>query len=130
MGAHAAELKAMLAIGWTTDELNQRVTATPLILAQKPSTVVSDIRKLQAHSVSSTQALNVFVSFPSIAGYDWSSSANKEKLTYLRHVLQLSQAELASRPKLLGTSLAGKIAPCSDFYMPARVSVQIQVLKS
>ncbi|KAL3146997.1 hypothetical protein ABBQ38_014964 [Trebouxia sp. C0009 RCD-2024] len=113
MRAHAAVLKAML--GWTTEELNQRVTANPLILVRKPSTVVSNIQKLQAHSFSSTQALHVFASLPGIAGYDWSSSANKQRLTYLGHVLQLSQAELTSRPPLLGTSLAGKIGPCSEF---------------
>ncbi|KAL3162590.1 hypothetical protein ABBQ38_008639 [Trebouxia sp. C0009 RCD-2024] len=113
MKTRAAELRAML--GWTKDELNQGVNAHPRILTYKPSTVASNMQKLQAHSFSSTQALTVFASFPSMAGYDWSSSANKEKLTYLRHVLQLSQAELASRPWLLSTSLARKIGPRSEF---------------
>ncbi|KAL3162606.1 hypothetical protein ABBQ38_008653 [Trebouxia sp. C0009 RCD-2024] len=111
--ARAAELKAML--GWTKDELDQRVTANPVILTQKPSTVASNMQKLQAHSFSSAQALHVFSSLPGIVGYDWSSSANREKLMYLRHVLQLSQAELSSRPKLLSTSLAIKIGPRSEF---------------
>ncbi|KAL3162617.1 hypothetical protein ABBQ38_008664 [Trebouxia sp. C0009 RCD-2024] len=113
MKARAAELKTML--GWTNDELDQRVTTNPVILTQNPSTVASNMQKLQAHSFSSTQAVNVFASSPSIAGYDWSSSANKEKLTYLRHVLQLSQAELTSRPVMLSTSLARRIGPRSEF---------------
>ncbi|KAL3162619.1 hypothetical protein ABBQ38_008666 [Trebouxia sp. C0009 RCD-2024] len=113
MEVRAAQLRALL--GWTKEELDQSVTANPVILTQKPSTVASNMQKLQAHSFSSTQVLNVFASAPNIAGYDWSSSANKEKLTYLRHVLQLSQAELTSRPWLLGTSLAGKIGPRSEF---------------
>ncbi|KAL3162664.1 hypothetical protein ABBQ38_008709 [Trebouxia sp. C0009 RCD-2024] len=113
MKACAAELKALL--GWTTDELDERVTAYPMILTQKPSTVASNMQKLQAHSFSSTQVLNVFASCPSIAGYDWSSNANKEKLMYLRDVLELSQAELSSRPVLLSTSLARKIGPRSEF---------------
>ncbi|KAL3162569.1 hypothetical protein ABBQ38_008622 [Trebouxia sp. C0009 RCD-2024] len=113
MRARAADLRALL--GWTEDELNQWVTAHPLILTLRPSTVASNIQKLQAHSFSSTQALHVFATRPSIAGYDWSSSANKEKLTYLRHVLQLSHVELTSSPPLLSTSLALKIGPRSEF---------------
>ncbi|KAL3162600.1 hypothetical protein ABBQ38_008648 [Trebouxia sp. C0009 RCD-2024] len=88
MKARAAELKAML--GWTENKLNQGVTANPMILTKKPSTVVSNMHKLQAHSFSSTQALNVFASSPAIAGYDWSSSANREKLMYLRSLSQTS----------------------------------------
>ncbi|KAL3162594.1 hypothetical protein ABBQ38_008642 [Trebouxia sp. C0009 RCD-2024] len=113
MKTRAAELRAML--GWTKDELKQVVNAHPKILTKKPSTVASNMQKLQAHSFSSAQAVHVYASSPSIAGYDWSSSANREKLMYLRHVLQLSQAEISSRPVLLSTSLAQKIGPRSEF---------------
>ncbi|KAL3162593.1 hypothetical protein ABBQ38_008641 [Trebouxia sp. C0009 RCD-2024] len=113
MKARAAELRALL--GWTEDELNQGVTTNPMVLTLRPSTVASNMHKLQAHGFSSTQAMYVFASCPSTTGYDWSSNANREKLTYLRHVLQLSLAELTSRPVLLSTSLARKIGPRSEF---------------
>ncbi|KAL3162610.1 hypothetical protein ABBQ38_008657 [Trebouxia sp. C0009 RCD-2024] len=129
MRARAVELKAML--GWTENELNQGVTANPMILTKKPFTVVSNIQKLQAHSFSSAQALHVRASRPSIAGYDWSSTANKEKLTYLRHVLQLSQAELSSRPELLGASLARIIGPRSEFlYACKRINLDTSLAVS
>ena len=113
MRARAAELKAML--GWTKDELNQRVNADPLILSRKPSTVGSNIRKLQAHNFSSAQVLNMYVSNPTMAGYDWGTTSNMEKLMYLTLILQLSKEELASKPLLLRTSLQCKIGPRSEF---------------
>ncbi|KAL3162615.1 hypothetical protein ABBQ38_008662 [Trebouxia sp. C0009 RCD-2024] len=113
MKARAAELRALL--GWTEDELNQGVTRHPMILTLRPSTVASNMQKLQAHSFSSIQAMNVFALCPVTTGYDWSSTANKEKLMYLRHVLQLSQAKLTSRPQLLCASLARIIGPRSEF---------------
>ena len=81
MIARAAELKALL--GWSKDELNQRVNADPLMLARKPSTVAHNIRKLQAHSFSHIQALDMYASNPSMAGYDWGAPSNIEKLMFL-----------------------------------------------
>ena len=113
MRARAVELKAMLS--WTTDELNQALCVQPRILTHQPSTVATNIQKLQAHNFTSAQALDIYASYPSLAGYDWNSPLNVEKLEYLTLILQLSRAELASRPQLLGASLAQKIGPRSEF---------------
>ena len=77
--------------------------------------MANNILKLQAHGFLPAQALDVIASFPAIASYDWNSQVNGEKLTYLQNVLQLSPAELASRPQLLAASLDRKIGPRTEF---------------
>ena len=111
--ACAVEVKAML--GWTEDELNQVLRVYPRILAHEPATVASNMQKLQAHNFTSAQALNVYASQPSLAGRDWNSSTNVEKLMYLMLILQLSTAEIASKPVLLSYSLDRRIGPRSEF---------------
>ena len=111
--ARAAELRALL--GWSKDELNQRVKADPMMLARKPSTVANNIRKLQAHGFSHAQALNMYASNPSMAGYDWGAPSNMEKLMYLKLILQLSNDEIGSRASVLRTSLERKLGPRSEF---------------
>ena len=113
MRERAAELKAMF--GWTEDELNRSLCSNPTILTKNPSTVANNIQKLQAHNFTSTQALNIYASRPSLAGYDWSSPSNVEKLTYLFLVLQVSTSELVSMHALLGGSLEHVIGPRSEF---------------
>ncbi|KAL3162621.1 hypothetical protein ABBQ38_008668 [Trebouxia sp. C0009 RCD-2024] len=113
MRARADELREML--GWTEDELNHRVAACPSILSQKPSTKLKNIQKLQAYGFSSAQTWDVYASFPTVAGYDFDSAGNVEKLTYLRQMLQLSPAEIASKPRLLATSFERTIGPRSEF---------------
>ena len=113
MRARAAELKVTL--GWTEGQLNQRVSRYPRILSFKSSTLAKNIQKLREHSFSSVQALDVYASFPGLAGYDWSSPSNVEKLDFLTQVLQLSTAELASKPQLLGTSFEQRLGPRSQF---------------
>lgn len=111
--SRAAELKTML--DWTEDELHRHVSNCPMILSYKPSTVVSNIQKLQTHNFSSPQALEICTSLPSLTGYDWSSLLNVEKLQYLTIVLQVSLGKLASKSRLLGSSLEYRIGPRSEF---------------
>lgn len=113
MVARAAELQAML--GWTEDELKQKLHANAQVLTSKPSTVANNIQKLQAQGFSSAQALQIFALRPSLTSYDWSSAANVQKVQFLKHVLQLSTAELTSSPGLLAISLASKIGARSEF---------------
>ena len=110
MRAHAAKLKAML--GWTADELNKSLHANPTILGRNPSTVA---RNIQAHNFSFSQALEIYASTPSLTRCDWSSLLQTEKLMYLTPVLQLSPAEIASKPMLLQSSLDKKIGPRGEF---------------
>ena len=113
MGVRADALKILL--GWTADELNKAVNANPNVLIRKTATVANNIQKLHAHSFTSAQALDMYASFPSLAGFDWSSPSNIEKLAFFTCVLQLSKAELASKPQLLATSLENKLGPRSEF---------------
>ena len=119
MKERAAELKALL--GWTEDELNQKLSACPRILTQKPSTVANNIQKLQAHNFSPAQALDMCASYPSMVSYDWDSRRNVEKLTYLLRILQLSIEELVIKPRLLIASLERKIGPRSEFLYLSRI---------
>ena len=113
MRARAAELKAML--GWTEHELNQNVNADPRILTRQPSTLVNNIQKLQAHNFSPAQAFYIFASCPGVASFDWSSVSMVEKLMFLMLYLQISAAELATKPHLLRASVERKIGPRSEF---------------
>lgn len=129
MKARAAELKALL--GWSQDELNQRVNADPLLLSRKSSTVVNNIRKLQAHNFSYAQALDMYAAKPSMAGYDWGSPSNTEKLMYLRLISQLSIQDLASKASVLRASLEHKLGPRSEFiYLSKGFSPDLPVVSS
>lgn len=113
MMARAAELKTLL--GWSTNELNQRVNADPLMLARKPSTVANNIRKLQAHNFSYIQALDMYAANPGMAGYNWGAQSNIEKLMFLMLIFQSSREEIALKSSLLRTSLKRKLGPRSEF---------------
>ena len=109
MRAHAAELKTLL--GLTTDELNTCLNASPLFLGRKPVTVANNIQKLQRYSFTPAQALHIYASRPNLAGYDWNSPLNIEKLEFLFLILQLTTAHIASNPALLSSSLEQKLGP-------------------
>ena len=111
--ARAAELKAML--GWTEDECNKALCAHPRILTQQSSTVATNIQKLQAHNFTSAQVLDIYATCPSLAGYDWNSPLNVEKLEYLMLILQLTTSQVAAKPVLLTDSLQQRIGPRGDF---------------
>ena len=129
MIARAAELNALL--GWSKDELNQRVNADPLMLARKPSTVAHNIRKLQAHSFSHIQALDMYASNPSMAGYDWGAPSNIEKLMFLMLIFQLSKEQIASKASMLRTSLERKLGPRSEFiYLSQGISPDMPLVSS
>ena len=87
----------------------------PKVLTLKPSTLANNLQKLQAHSFTSIQAVNMCASFPVLAGHGWSSTSNVERLDYFRLVLQLSTAELSSSPRLFSASFRRKIGPRSEF---------------
>ncbi|KAL3135117.1 hypothetical protein ABBQ32_008058 [Trebouxia sp. C0010 RCD-2024] len=118
MESRAAELK--LRFGWPEHELNKILHIQPRLLTHKPSTVANNIQKFQAHNFSLAQAMHIYASVPGIAGYDWDSAANREKLTYLKLILQLSSAELTSFCVLLGTSLERRLGPRSEFMYRCR----------
>ena len=129
MRARACELKTLL--GWSKHERNQRVNADPLMLTRKPSTVASNIRKLQAHGFSHAQTLDMYASNPSMAGYDWGASSNLEKLMYLMLIFQLSQEEIASKASVLRTSLQHKLGPRSEFiYLSQGFSPDLPLVSS
>ena len=129
MVARAAELQALL--GWSKDELTQRVRADPMMLVRKPSTVANNIRKLQAYGFSHAQALDMYASNPSMAGYDWGAPSNMEKLMYLMLILQLSKDDIASRASLLRTSLERKLGPRSEFiYLSKGISPDMPFVSS
>ena len=113
MRAHAVELKAML--GLTADELNTCLNASPQILTRKPATVANNIQKLQSHSFTSLQAVKIYAAHPALTGYDWTSPLNVEKLEYLMLILQLTTAQIASKPVILATSLEQKLGPRGEF---------------
>ena len=118
MRARAAELKAIL--GLTADELNICLNASPKILTRKPATVANNIQKLQVHGFTSAQALKICTSIPAIAGCDWSSPLNVEKLQYLLLNFQLTTAQIASKPALLTYSLDQKLGPRGEFVYRSR----------
>ena len=118
MRARAAELKAML--GWTADELNPCLNFFPMILGCKSATVANNIQKLQAHSFTSAQAVKIYASYPSLAGYDWRSPLGVEKLEYLMLILQLTTGQIASQYVLLGSSLEQKLGPRAEFLYRSR----------
>ena len=118
MKERAAELEAML--GWTRGECNDAVSAYPKILSYQPATLASNIQKLQAYNFTSAQALKIVASRPTLAGYDWSSPSNVQKLRYLMLFLQLTSAEIASRPTLLTASLERYIGPRIEFLYRSR----------
>lgn len=69
-----------------------------------------------------------FAARPVLAGYDWIPPSNVEKLMYKWCVLQISATTLASGPRLLGTSVACKIGPRSEFmYCSRPVSPDVPV---
>ena len=121
MRARAAELKAIL--GWTEDEFKACLNSVPRILNYQPATVANNIQKLQTHSFTSAQALDIYTSHPNLAGYDWSSPLNVEKLEYLMLVLQLSTNELASKPQLLSASLERNLGPRSEFMYTSKAII-------
>ena len=118
MRTHASQLRTLL--GLTEEELNHMLCHQPRMLARNPSTVASNMQKLQAHGFTSAQALKIYASTPALAGYDWSSPLNVEKLAYLMLILQLSPAEIASRPQLLGASLEHKLGPRIEIIYQSR----------
>ena len=118
MRARAAELKALL--GWTEDELNKALCTSPNILTKQPSTVANNMQKLQAHNFTSAQALSIYASRPALAGYDWNSPLNVEKIMYLSLVLQISTTELVSMYRLLVASLGSATGPRSEFLYRSR----------
>ena len=118
MRERAAELKAMLS--WTEEERNHAVNMHPRILTSPPSTLANNMQKLQAHNFSSAQALKMYPSRPNLAGYDWSSPSNVEKLMYLMLFLQLTPAEIAANPVLLTYSLESRIGPRCEFVYRSR----------
>ena len=113
MRERAAELEAML--GWTEDERNTCLNLSPMFLCRKPATVANNIQKLQIHSFTSAQAVKMYAAHPALAGYDWSSRLNVEKLEYLTLILQLTTAQIASKPDLLWASLEQKLGPRGEF---------------
>ena len=113
MRDRAAKLQAML--GWTADELDSCLNEAPKLLCRKPATVANNIQKLQTHSFTSPQAMKIYTSRPTLAGYDWSSASNTEKLMYLTLILQLTTAEIASSPQLLTASLEQRSGPRVEF---------------
>ena len=119
MRARATELKAML--GWTEDELNTCLNVNPYMLSRLPATVATNIQKLQTHSFTSAQAVKAFTSLPALAGCDWSSPLNVEKLEYLMLIFQLMPAQIASKPVLLSSSLEQKLGPRSEFIYRSQV---------
>ena len=113
MKARAAELKAML--GLTEAELDTCLNASPGTLGLLPATVANNIQKLQTHGFTSAQAVKIYTLQPTLSGYDWSSPSNVEKLEYLTLVLQLTTAQIASNPVLLGNSLEQRLGPRAEF---------------
>ena len=120
MRENADQLGAML--GWTEDELNKAVCVNPRVLTVKPSTLANNLQKLQAHSFTSVQAVNMCASYPVLAAHDWSSPLNVERLDYFRLVLQLSTAELSAKPRLFSASLERKIGPRSEFMYRSKLT--------
>ena len=118
MRERAAEVKAML--GWTEAECNHALNAYPRILTYQPSTVANNMQKLQANNFSSAQALNICASRPALACYDWSSPSNVEKLLYLMLFLQVSPAEIVSKPVMLTYSLERRMGPRCKFMYRSR----------
>ena len=118
MRERAVELKAML--GWTEAECSHALNAYPRILSYQPSTVANNMQKLQANNFSSAQALKICASRPALACYDWSSPSNVEKLLYLMLFLQVSPAEIVSKPVMLTYSLERRIGPRCEFMYHSR----------
>ena len=113
-----AELKAMMS--WSGEERNHALNKYPRILNIHPSTLTNNMQKLQAHNFSSAQALKMCASRPNLAGYDWSSPSNVQKLMYLMLFLQLTPAEIAVNPALLTYSLESRIGPRCEFMYRSR----------
>ena len=118
MRTRAAELRGML--GWTEGELNTCLDASPQLLTRKPATVANNIQKLQTHSFTSDQAVKIYTSRPALAGYDWRSPVNVEKLDYLTLILQVTTAKLVSNSVLLTASLEQKLGPRAEFAYRSR----------
>ena len=129
MQERAAELKEMF--GWTSDELNRKISAWPNILICKPSTITANIKALQSSGFTSAQALDMCALQPSLMACDWTPACNTQKLQFLSTVLQLSQEDIAARSSLLTYSLETRLGPRSAFMnISARISPDTPILQS
>ena len=86
-----------------------------MLFSRKPATLAKNVQKLEAHSFTSAQALDIYASFPGVAGYEWNSPSNAEKVMYLMLFLQLTTVGIASKAQCLATSLEHKIGPRIEF---------------
>ena len=129
MQKRSAELG--LKLGWTTDELNRKINAFPVILTLKPSTIAANMQALQTRGFTAAQALAMCSSQPALMGCDWTSASNIQKLEFLSSMLQIPQEDIVTRFSLLTYSIETRIGPRSAFlYTLGVISPDMPILRS
>ena len=113
MKSHASELQQML--GWTDLQLSHKLNQTPILLCSQPSTIAQNIKELQMHNFTPAQARHICASQASLAGRNWSSDNNLDKLHFLVDVLHMTPDDIAARPVCLTYSLTKRIGPRVEF---------------
>ncbi len=109
MQARAAKLQEQL--GWDSDQLKQKLSASPSILNYEPSTLARNFHDMQGAGFSQKQVWAMCTQQPSLLGRKWTSDMNVEKLQFLTRLLGLTLADIAVRPQLLAYSVTGFLGP-------------------
>ncbi|KAA6418870.1 MAG: hypothetical protein FRX49_11226 [Trebouxia sp. A1-2] len=109
MQARAAKLQEML--GWDSEQLRQKLSATPNLLNHEPSTIARNVHEMRAAGFSQTQVWAMCTQHPALLGLKWTSDTNVEKLQFLTCFLGLTLDDIAARPRLLGCSVSSFLGP-------------------
>ena len=109
MQNRAAKLQEQL--GWDSEQLKQKLSASPNILNSEPSTIARNVQEMHGVGFSLTQVWAMCTQLPTLLGRNWTSDTNVEKLQFLTCLLGLSLDDIAGRPHLLAYSVNGWLDP-------------------
>ncbi len=109
MQTRAARLQEQM--GWDSEQLKQKLSAQPSLLAREPSTVACNVHCMQGAGFSQTQVWAMCTQYPALLGTEWTSNTNVEKLQFLTCLLGLTLDDIAARPRLLSSSVSRLLGP-------------------
>ena len=109
MQSRAEKLQELL--GWDSEQLKQKLSASPNILNIEPSTIARNVQAMQGAGFSQTQVWAMCTLQSALLGSKWNSDTNVEKLQFLTCLLGLTLDDIAARPKLLTYSVSSLLGP-------------------
>ena len=113
MQSRAAKLQEQL--GWDSEQLKKKLSASPNILNSEPSTIARNVQAMQGAGFSQIQVWAVCTQHSGLLGSKWTSDLNIEKLQFLTCLLGLTLDDIAARPKLLTCSVSSHLGPRAWF---------------